>query len=448
MENGIIKYIQQHTFLKVLVTVGLSFIFYELSSLLLSVILAVGLAFALYPLTRALGRIKLGKTGMHPSRVAAIILAFVAMAIFLGVVVSFIVLPLFGQINELLKQLPQYTKQLQGDSLRSVLTQSGAGMPMLPSSVESLIEQSITSLTGFIASAVQNLVHSTVDIVSNLVGLIIVPFLAFYFMKDWKELCRMIVHLFMPQARPKVGRILTRTGRAISHFVDGMWKLSLLASFCVTITLLILGVPYPLVFGFVALLSETIPSVGAMMAAIPAIFVAFTSASPETAGYVALFYIVYYTIDSHVLQPEIMGRNLNLHPVVVLLALLIGGKLFGIFGMLIATPVAAVYRVLYDELWYYDGEEEEFRHRAVQERLAQKREQGFDSDSLTLEEEVAAEEEAFAETKAEQADCMRELTHMMEEEARKRADRARKAREEAERAGGTGPRGGHYNDMP
>ena len=107
MENGIIKYIQQHTFLKVLVTVGLSFIFYELSSLLLSVILAVGLAFALYPLTRALGRIKLGKTGMHPSRVAAIILAFVAMAIFLGVVVSFIVLPLFGQINELLKQLPQ-----------------------------------------------------------------------------------------------------------------------------------------------------------------------------------------------------------------------------------------------------------------------------------------------------------------------------------------------------
>ena len=143
-----------------------------------------------------------------------------------------------------------------------------------------------------------------------------------------------------------------------------------------------------------------------------------------------------------------MGRNLNLHPVVVLLALLIGGKLFGIFGMLIATPVAAVYRVLYDELWYYDGEEEEFRHRAVQERLAQKREQGFDSDSLTLEEEVAAEEEAFAETKAEQADCMRELTHMMEEEARKRADRARKAREEAERAGGTGPRGGHYNDMP
>ena len=337
-------------------------------ALLLSVILAVGLAFALYPLTRALGRIKLGKTGMHPSRVAAIILAFVAMAIFLGVVVSFIVLPLFGQINELLKQLPQYTKQLQGDSLRSVLTQSGAGMPMLPSSVESLIEQSITSLTGFIASAVQNLVHSTVDIVSNLVGLIIVPFLAFYFMKDWKELCRMIVHLFMPQARPKVGRILTRTGRAISHFVDGMWKLSLLASFCVTITLLILGVPYPLVFGFVALLSETIPIVGAMMAAIPAIFVAFTSASPETAGYVALFYIVYYTIDSHVLQPEIMGRNLNLHPVVVLLALLIGGKLFGIFGMLIATPVAAVYRVLYDELWYYDGEEEEFRHRAVQER--------------------------------------------------------------------------------
>ena len=194
--------------------------------------------------------------------------------------------------------------------------------------------------------------------------------------------------------------------------------------------------------------SRATPLIFTTLCSIPAIFVAFTSVSPETAGYVALFYIIYYTIDSHVLQPEIMGRNLNLHPVIVLLALLIGGKLFGIFGMLIATPVAAVYRVLYDELWYYDGEEEEFRHRVVQERLAQKREQGIDPDSLTLEEEVAAEEDAFAETKAEKEERMRELTQMMEEEARKRAERVHKAREEAERAEGMGPQGGNYNDMP
>lgn len=447
MNNTILHYIQQHTSLKILILAGLSFLMYELTSVLLSVILSIGLAFALYPVTRAFGRIKLGKTGMHPSRAAAIILAFVALAIFLAVVVSFIILPLFGQINELLRQLPAYTKQLQGDSLRNILSHQGTGTPMLPSSLESLLTTTITSVTSFLTGAIQHLVDSTVDVVSNLVGLIIVPFLAFYFLKDWHELCRMIVHLFQPTSRPKVSRILTRIGEAISGFVDGMWKLSILAAFCVTVTLLILGVPYPLVFGFVALLSETIPIVGAMMAAIPAIFVAFTSVSPQTAGCVALFYLVYYTIDSHVLQPEIMGRKVNLHPVVILLALLIGGKLFGIIGMLIATPVAAVYRVLYDELWYYDGTEEELRRRAVLERLHGRDGQEA-AEALTLEEEVTAEEEAFAESQAERAARVREAAKQIEEEARKRARRVTLAQEEARRAEGLGKGGGGYNDMP
>ncbi|XOQ52640.1 MAG: AI-2E family transporter [Succiniclasticum sp.] len=424
--NSVVKYIQQHTSLKILVLAVVSILMYEVTSVLLSVILSIGLAFALYPLTRAFGRIRLGKTGMHPSRVAAILLAFVALAVFLAVVVSFIVLPLFGQINELLQQMPAYTKQLQGDSLRNILTHPETGTPMLPSSLESLITSTIASVTSILTEAVQHLVSSTVDIVSNLVGLIIVPFLAFYFLKDWRELCRMIVHLFMPASRPKVGRILTRIGVAISGFVEGMWKLSILAAFFVTVTMLILGVPYPLVFGFIALLSETIPIVGAMMAAIPAIFVAFTSVSPQTAGYVALFYIVYYSIDSHVLQPEIMGRKVNLHPVIILLALLIGGKLFGIFGMLIATPVAAVYRVLYDELWYYDGEEEEFHQRAVLDRMREQRETGKLPDQLTLEEEVTAEEDAFAEIKAE-----KEAAVQMEEEARRTARTVAQEQEEA-----------------
>ncbi|MED9852926.1 MAG: AI-2E family transporter, partial [Succiniclasticum sp.] len=85
----------------------------------------------------------------------------------------------------------------------------------------------------------------------------------------------------------------------------------------------------------------------------------YSSVSPQVAFYLAFFYIIYYTLDSQVLQPVIMGRKIRLHPVVILLALMIAGKLFGILGMLFAMPVAAVYRVLYDELWHYGGEEAE-----------------------------------------------------------------------------------------
>ena len=358
MKSTYVHYIQQHTIIKFLIAFVVSAILYAMSSFLFPILLAIGLAFALYPLSRMFVRIQVGKTGMHPSRGAAIILAFIASAIFTVAVVSYVVLPLFGQINELLAKLPEYSKQVQGDSLLGLLKDpTASGAPVLPSSLEGLLNDAINWVMGFLASVVRNLLNSTVQMVANLVGLIVVPFLAFYFLKDWRQLCHMITDLFTPGARPKVSHVLARIGVAISSYVEGLWKLSLLSALSVTIVLFILGVPYPLVFGLIALLAETIPVIGPMISAIPAVFVAYTATTPNTALVLAVFYIVYYTMDSQMLQPIVMGKKIKLHPVVILLALMIGGKLFGILGMLFAMPVAAVYRVLYDELWHYDGEE-------------------------------------------------------------------------------------------
>ena len=358
MKSTYVHYIQQHTVIKFLIAFVVSAVLYAMSSFLFPILLAIGLAFALYPLTRIFVRLQLGKTGMHPSRVAAIVLAFIVSAIFTVGVVSFVVLPLFGQLNELLAKLPEYSKQMEGDSLLGLLKDpTASGVPLLPSSLEGLLEDAINSVMGFLASVVRNLLNSTVQMVANLVGLVVVPFLAFYFLKDWRQLCHMITDLFTPGARPKVSHVLARIGVAISGYVEGLWKLSLLSALSVTIVLLILGVPYPLVFGLIALVAETIPVIGPMISAIPAIFVAYTATTPNTALLLAVFYIIYYTMDSQMLQPIVMGKKINLHPVVILLALMIGGKLFGILGMLFAMPVAAVYRVLYDELWHYDGED-------------------------------------------------------------------------------------------
>ena len=344
MKSSYIHYIQQHTIIKFLIAFAVSAVLYAMSSFLFPILLAIGLAFALYPLTRMFARLQLGKTGMHPSRVVAIILAFIASAIFVGIVISFVVLPLFGQINELIIKLPEYSEQMQGQPLLRILKEPSASTPVLPSNLEGLLNDAINSI---------------IRMVANLVGLIVVPFLAFYFLKDWRKLCIMITDLFTPEARPKVSHVLARIGVAISGYVEGLWKMSLLAALCVTIVLLILGIPYPLVFGLIALLAETIPVIGPMISAIPAVFVAYTSTTPQTAFCLAAFYAVYYTIDSQMLQPIVMGKKIKLHPVLILLALMIGGKLFGILGMLFAMPVAAVYRVLYDELWHYDGKDME-----------------------------------------------------------------------------------------
>lgn len=82
MKISYIKYIQQHTVIKFLIAFLVSAVLYAMSSFLFPILLAIGLSFALYPLSRSFARLQLGKTGMHPSRVAGIFLAFVALAVF------------------------------------------------------------------------------------------------------------------------------------------------------------------------------------------------------------------------------------------------------------------------------------------------------------------------------------------------------------------------------
>ena len=112
-----------------------------------------------------------------------------------------------------------------------------------------------------------------------------------------------------------------------------------------------MGVNYALVFGFIALFAELIPVVGSLLGAVPAVFVAYGQ-DPTLAYETAFFYILYYQIDANVIMPKLMGSKINIHPVVLIISVLLGAKLFGILGMVFAIPVAAVYKVLYTELWH------------------------------------------------------------------------------------------------
>ena len=165
----------------------------------------------------------------------------------------------------------------------------------------------------------------------------------------------MMINLFTYDTQPKVAHILDEIGRTLSAYIQGLGKLSLIAGACITVGVAILGIQFPLVFGFLAVMAETVPVVGPLMGAVPAVFIAY-SQNTSSAFSVALFYLVFYQIDGNILMPRIIGSKIDLHPVVLILSLLIGAKLYGILGMLFAVPVAAVYRVLYKELWHSSDE--------------------------------------------------------------------------------------------
>lgn len=366
-----IKYlpiIRKHFIFKLAVTALASFVLYELAGFFLPLLLSVALAFALYPLVNIIEKIRMGHGMIRLSRVVAIILALLAFAAFIMFVLALLVLPLFGQMNELMARLPELTARSGVGSFEQML-EDPAHMPVLPSNFQMLLNDLVNMAMGFMGTALRNLFNSSLDIVRNLFGLIVVPFLTFYFLKDWRELRRMFIGMFSCGMQPRAAHVVDEIGRTLRNYVNGLGKLSLLAGFCIAVGTASLGVDYPMVLGFWAILAETVPVVGPLMGAVPAVFLAYEQ-SPGAAFDVALFYLVYYQLDANFIMPKIMQKKIDLHPVVVIVGLLIGAKLFGIIGMVFAVPVAAVYRVLYKELWHGD---EAGREAALQEACGEER---------------------------------------------------------------------------
>jgi len=339
---------------KLLITVAVSTVLYMLSSFLLPILLSIALAFLLYPITLFARRIPVGPGKYHPTRVMAIVLSFMFLGVLCVFLVNMFLLPLFEQINALAEQLPEVSGRLEGESLRAFIQNTKSKLPQLPGSVSALVDEVIIWAVSFLSDVANHLVKSTLEILSNLFGMVVVPFLAFYFLKDWRILKTMIVNMFNVRQRDKVNQVLDKIGVALSGYTMGLGKMCLMSGTVVTIMLLVMGVRYPLVFGFLAFLAEAVPVIGPVIAAVPAIFMAYMR-DPNLALMLMLFYIIYYTIDGQLLMPYVMGQTVSLHPVVIIIALMIGARLFGAVGMLFAVPVAAVYRVLYSELWHYNG---------------------------------------------------------------------------------------------
>jgi predicted PurR-regulated permease PerM len=114
-----------------------------------------------------------------------------------------------------------------------------------------------------------------------------------------------------------------------------------------TVGLYLLGVPYALLLGTWVSLTAVIPYLGAWLGAIPAVIVAFT-VSPVTALLTALFYLVIQQLEGNVLQPRIQGSALNVPSILIFLAVIAGGQIAGLLGVIFAVPALAALKVLFD----------------------------------------------------------------------------------------------------
>jgi predicted PurR-regulated permease PerM len=191
--------------------------------------------------------------------------------------------------------------------------------------------------------------------------MILGPIIAFYLLVDLPKIKRGAKALIPHRRRGEAESILDRIGKAVGGFFRGQLLVSLFVGVASAIALWIVGLPFWAVVGLVTGVFNLIPLVGPFIGGIVAVTIAFTTEQsggllslepgwPLAIGSAVALLIV-QQIDNHVLSPNIVARTVRLHPVTVMLGLLAGGTLLGLWGMLLAVPVLATAKILLLHAW-------------------------------------------------------------------------------------------------
>ena len=193
---------------------------------------------------------------------------------------------------------------------------------------------------------VGTVVGAVTGVVGGIVGLLTILILTFYFLVESGTLRRNLLQLFPRRNRARVDAVTREITTKVSAWLGGQLLLGGVIGVTSALGLWLLDVPFFYVLALISGIGEMIPVVGPILAAIPAIAVA-TTVSMQKALLVLIFFVVQQQFENHVLVPKVMERQVGVSAVTVILALLIGGKLLGIAGAILAVPTAAILQVLF-----------------------------------------------------------------------------------------------------
>ncbi len=313
---------------------------YVLQIVVLILVFAMFFAYLLAPAVDGLGYpVRLGKRQLELSRGVRCALVYVGLAC-LGVVGASAFLPLLSsQLEQLATSAPEYLSVT-----RQALTLDPS---RLPEPLRATMLDAIALMSQKANSELENSVVELAAAARFLPLLVLVPVVTFFLLKD-AELFRQSALRLLPQgrARWRAGDFFSDAHRALANYVRAQLLACLLMGTACSIGYAAIGMPYALVVGSYAGFAELIPLLGPFSAALLAGLVA-TLGPDGTFLSVALYLAVLRVGQDFVLYPRLVGNGVNLHPLVVILAIICGSQLFGLAGLFLAIPLTVIMTVAY-----------------------------------------------------------------------------------------------------
>jgi len=326
----------------VAVVVG-AYLLYRVRSILISLVISILLTYALLPFVDRLCRNCRSRRSQRPRRLIATIMVFVVFILVLVTIVSFMISPFQVELSTLQGKMIDY-----GAQLNTLVKSAGEWYAKaVPEDLKKFIENQDTSkVTSLLADRLKGFLDVTQSSLGFMLELVLIPVLAFYFVYDYRSLTREFYGLVPKKRRREAMRIGRDFGSILQSYVVGQVILCLIAGVVTGIVLWALGMPYVIVLALFAAITRAIPVIGPVVSGIPIVLVGLLSSGYGMALWLLVFVIVMHFAESKFIMPKLIGDRLHLHPAVVIIVLLIGAEFFGLLGMFLAAPVAAILREL------------------------------------------------------------------------------------------------------
>ncbi|KQT42574.1 MULTISPECIES: AI-2E family transporter [unclassified Methylophilus] len=320
------------------------YLFYLLEPVLTPFLAAMVIAYMLDPLVDRLSEAgyrqwKVGRTLATLLVMAGVILALIGLML--------IILPLLQQQSMLIVQrLPAVVDHFHQQVEPWLLQHFGIRFNVNPAYIQKLLTEHWQSASSFVGSVLLSAGQKGLNLIGMLANILLLPVVLFYFLRDWDDMMTKIGELIPRDLIGRVKKIVKDIDSVVAEFLRG--QLSVMLSLCVfySVGLWLVGLDMALSIGMIAGLLSFVPYLGFALAFILAMILALLqfASLPEVVPVLLVFGVGQF-VESFFLTPILVGDRIGLHPVLVILALMAGGQLFGFAGVLLALPVSAAIAV-------------------------------------------------------------------------------------------------------
>lgn len=332
------------------------------------VIIAVIFAYIIDPLVNYLER-----KGIK--RQFGVIIVYITVILIFAVLIISVIPKTINEISNLLTSLPDMVDTLTknvNDSMSEFFAKFNVELPdnfidvykksnpkvegnvETPEIVSNILDSITKAVNKLVGNMQESLMKSASNLLSKLYGLVtgafrllLVLIFSFYFSVDKEKFTLKLKKAIPNKHRKDVTYLATRIDTALQQFIRGRLLMAIFVGVLTMIYLLILRVDFAIIIGLITCVADIIPYIGPFLGCAPAVLFAFMD-SPIKALWVLILFVLIQWVENNILAPKLIGNSTGLSPLIVLISIIIGGGLFGVWGMVISVPITSIIFILVD----------------------------------------------------------------------------------------------------